>query len=993
MMRVESRIPAPVSPVTQNVGMVNTPASPMIGGQVEPVQGGLANIGSYSLAGRKNQAATPLQTAAEAATAATANPATQAVSNVSTTPVTTPPLVTQPVTTQATTPVGGLTTTVPTAAQLATIVKARNQGRDIGIGEVIPGLDKGWWTYRDPSTGVIMKTRDKAAADYAVSQSLAALNTAGTTDAQGNTTLANDPNMGDWTQLATLPADIDYNAFTYNDINDYRTPSSGFGNFGGTGNYSSFLTSQYGSGSNLISGGSDPYFNMMNGSQQNINAYGGYTPFTYSDQTTQSAVDALDRALSSKLFTSNIMAGGRTLNSNKVDPDMRPFLSGRDRVEIGDSGISMLDALNDADKTKVLQQISAKTGMSVEQLTDAYQNYHYANQAFYKPTATNYADLMSSAAAEDIREGVGKYTGLNKKVVFDAPKPIENLAEGAVQKVGDKFYFIDPATGAQRYSKDEGQAKSLATGAVTGTTLGEIMNSQLNTKPVAKEYTGEVDLGVTAEEPVREVKDSSGNTYYAVLDKDTGKTMIALDEATANKLVEGESGLRYNATTGTYLGTNEDALDAEFIALNKPSERGRLTNINKAMTFTDFLPTGTTVSEATPEQIQNARGALQAYNNLLQTYINPETLVDPAGKIFEAGKFDLTKDSAPIKSGGNYVFMNDATGELVGVKSQGLANWAADTTKNSEPFFFDGKYYFFDKDTGALQNTTNPVLARNESTISNYLGADKWQDFLPSNVKESAATPEQIESAKLMFDNQQELITGATGEGSVFNLFKSEDLPLPENFYYAPNQLTRNFNVLANAGVNPEVTASALSPKNVYRESIEYDAPGGGLGGFIKSVLPAVVSIAFPQFAPIIQSLNAVNSLAQGDIFGGLMSMAGATGVLDTVFQGATGGMMDSMSDALQSSFNLSPAAASALTKSAMFASASAINAALNDQDIMSALATGAGAGLLAGKINATLASSVTNPYLRNYIVGQLTNATISALKDKPIVIAGQVIN
>ena len=362
-------------------------------------------------------------------------------------------------------------------------------------------------------------------------------------------------------------------------------------------------------------------------------------------------------------------------------------------------------------------------------------------------------------------------------------------------------------------------------------------------------------------------------------------------------------------------------------------------------------------------------------------------------KILQPVKLNLTKDSEPVKSGGNYVFMNDTTGELVGVKNKDLANWAANPTTSAEPFFFDGKYYFFDKDTGALQNTTNPVIARNESTISNYLGADKWQDFLPSNVKEGAATPEQIESDKLMFDNQQELITGATGEGSVFNLFKSENLPLPENFYYDPNSLTRNFNVLANAGVNPEITSSALSPKNVYKESIEYDAPGGGLGGFIKSVLPTVVSFAFPQLAPIIQGLSAVNSLAQGDIFGGLMSMAGASGVLDTVFQGATGGITDSLSNALQSSFNLSPAAANALTRSAMFAGASGINAALMDQDILSALATGAGAGLLAGKINATLASSVANPYLRNYIVGQLTNATISALKDKPIVIAGQVIN
>lgn len=956
---------------------------------------GLASLGSYGLSGRRSSPTgtnigTTLPTAAEAAAEATANPITQATTQVTTPAVQVEAnnLVTQPA--QVTTP--ALAASAPTAAQMASIVPAKIQGRDIGLGVVTPA-ESGYFVYRDPSTGVVMKTKDKAAADYAVTQAQNALTTAGTTDASGNTILANDPGISDWTQLARLPADVDYSAFTYNDINDYMI-SDGVGITGlvqRPGSYSNFLASQYGSGSGLISGGNN--FGIGIGNQEPvINPYANYTPFSYSDPTTQSAVDALDKALNRTLYTNNF-GGSRSLNRKKVDSDMLPFLSGKDKVSIGDSGISMLDALNDADKAKVLEQISTKTGVPVEQLADAYQNYHYANQSFYKPTATNYADLMSTAAAEDIRTGAERYSGIGKKVVFDADKPIQNLTEGAVQKVGDKFYFIDPATGTQRYTKDQGRAESLASGAVTGTTMAEIMDSQLKSKAVAKEYNGEADLGLTTAEPIKEVTDSSGNTYYAVLDKDTGKAMIALDEDTANKLVEGESGLRYNAKTGTYLGTNEEALDAAFLGLNKPSEKGRFTNINKAMSWTDFLPTGVTISKATPEQIENARGALKAQQNLMQTYINPATLVSNAGTIVQPGKLNLTKDSEPVKSGGNYVFMNDTTGELVGVKNQGLANWAADTTKNAEPFFFDGKYYFFDKDTGALQNTTNPVIARNESTISNYLGAKKWQDFLPSNVKEGDATPEQLESAKLMFDNQQELLIGATGEGSVFNLFKSENLPLPENFYYDPNQLTRNFNILAGAGVNPEISGSELAPKNVYKESIEYDAPSGGLGGFIKSVLPTAVSIAFPQFAPIVQGLSAVNSLAQGDIFGGLMSMAGASGVLDTVFQGATGGITDSLSNALQSTFNLSPAAANALTRSAVFGSASAINAALMDQDILNALATGAGAGLVAGKINATLASSVTNPYLRNYIVGQLTNATISALKDKPIVIAGQVIN
>jgi len=155
-MIVESRTTSPFStPVTQNVGMVNTPASPMVGGQVEPTQSGLSSLGSYSLAGKKRGSstgtnigttqATGLQTAAEAAAAATANPATTTVaSGLTTNPVTTQTATetVTPATTQTTTPVGGLaaTITVPTAAQMATIVEQKGKTEILVLARLFQGL-------------------------------------------------------------------------------------------------------------------------------------------------------------------------------------------------------------------------------------------------------------------------------------------------------------------------------------------------------------------------------------------------------------------------------------------------------------------------------------------------------------------------------------------------------------------------------------------------------------------------------------------------------------------------------------------------------------------------------------------------------------------------------------------------------------------------------------------------------------------------------------
>jgi hypothetical protein len=102
------------------------------------------------------------------------------------------------------------TGTTPTDKQLRSVVKAREQNRDIPVGEVIPGLDKNWWTYRDPVTGVIMKTKDKAAAEYTLAQSLAKV--------PATTTAADDSNFTPYgvnTGFGTADVDVDVGASDY----------------------------------------------------------------------------------------------------------------------------------------------------------------------------------------------------------------------------------------------------------------------------------------------------------------------------------------------------------------------------------------------------------------------------------------------------------------------------------------------------------------------------------------------------------------------------------------------------------------------------------------------------------------------------------------------------------------------------------------------------------------------------------------------------------
>ncbi len=829
---------------------------------------------------------------------------------------------------------------IPTDTQLGTLEKAKLQNRDIGVGVVTPGLDANWWTYRDPNTGIIMKTKDKAVADYAVTRPL-------------NTTVI-DPSVNAWDTVGTIGNDIDWTKFGYNDINDYVLKTGNTGIIGGakTGSTSDLYSQLY--GNDLVHGVStSPYVIGQQGNS--VDPYSGYTPYSYTDTSLNDAVNLLDKTLYNSLYTTNYMGGNTTLNNARLDPSTKSYFSGRDAVDIGRTGVSYLDALNDTYANKALEKISLKTGIPIADLESAYQNWHYANQTYFEPTVANWQNAVNSPGSEDILAGIGQYTNLDKALGTKTTKQDYAIKAGDDPiKVNGSWIYVDPTTGVQMKAKDETTAKSLASGEYKSTdTFLSVLNNSLNTKTVANTYDTQ-DFGIKAgDEPLK-----LDDTHYAVIDKNTGKQVVTTDINVAKALGTGTAeGITYDEKTGKYIGANPDNnLSAEFYAFNKPSEMGRLTTIDKAMDWSDYLPSGVTLRDATPEQVTSAKDTYKAENELLGTWIDPKTLSNVGTTVTNNQNYTITDPDGVQKINGAWVYQDDTSKKFMKAPTEELANLANNPDTFKDPVFYNGKYYYIDPSTKTLMSSSNPIVA---------------------NTKSSGK------------DLSQELINATTGSGSVFNLFKSEKLPLPENFDYTPNLDTRKFNLAATIGVNPSTISSKLTPQEVYKNSITYDPPSGGIGGFIKSIAPVALSIAFPEFAPLISGLSGAMSVIKGDIIGGVMSLAGASGAFGDMTSGFTGGL----STSLQETFNLSADVANQLSRAAMFGGLGAINAAINNQDILASLATSAGAGALAGKINANLEQTITNPALRNYITGQLTNAFVNALKNNPITVAGQVIN
>jgi hypothetical protein len=125
--------------------------------------------------------------------------------------------------------------------------------------------------------------------------------------------------------------------------------------------------------------------------------------------------------------------------------------------------------------------------------------------------------------------------------------------------------------------------------------------------------------------------------------------------------------------------------------------------------------------------------------------------------------------------------------------------------------------------------------------------------------------------------------------------------------------------------------------------------------------------------------ISAMNAFSEGNIVGGVIGMAGATGL--------TGQITDSLGESLMSNFpteladmaakfNMTPANfAQMLSNTAVNAGISGVNAGVNGGNVWGAMLAGGSMPLVAGAIDAQLRGVVTNPDLRKFITSQTANA------------------
>jgi hypothetical protein len=212
------------------------------------------------------------------------------------------------------------------------------------------------------------------------------------------------------------------------------------------------------------------------------------------------------------------------------------------------------------------------------------------------------------------------------------------------------------------------------------------------------------------------------------------------------------------------------------------------------------------------------------------------------------------------------------------------------------------------------------------------------------------------------------------------------DLPIPDDFYYDPENITRQFNTLVNMGIEPKRIDPKLTPENVYKGSLEYDEPdSGGFGSFVTGIIVPALSIAYPGIGPILQGLSAAYQISKGDVLGGLTSGIGA--LSGTQFFKNTFGdlgafnITNNISSALKTSFGLSDELATNLANAGVYAGGNAIMAALSDQDVLMALAEGAGEGYLRNAIDSSMADTIPDRRVRNFISTNISNNLLTVLK------------
>jgi hypothetical protein len=207
-------------------------------------------------------------------------------------------------------------------------------------------------------------------------------------------TITGQPQIGAWTTIdRAIPASIDWTQFDY----------------GNHQNYSDVLKSSY---KTAVSG-----IGFIN---QPKKAPVTYDPVNFKDDKWDTILGDVYKQLDPLLYDSkpNYVTGlgglGTPTRALKKDAYYDSYYNPTDKTykapDIGNTGLSLLEAANASYRDPLLQQFAALNGVTVEDILKHDTSRQRAMNAYYNPVTSNWQDVMASPFYQDALTGIDKFT-------------------------------------------------------------------------------------------------------------------------------------------------------------------------------------------------------------------------------------------------------------------------------------------------------------------------------------------------------------------------------------------------------------------------------------------------------------------------------------------------------------------------------------------------------------------------------------------------------
>ena len=217
--------------------------------------------------------------------------------------------------------------------------------------------------------------------------------------------IAGQPQIGAWTAIdRAIPASIDWSQFDYGDHQ----------------NYSDVLKSSYRPTSTYSLTGL-PGMSAIGSMPTAKKAPVTYDPVNFKDDkwdtilsNVYSQLDPLlyDTARPTAMSLNNL--SGTPTRTLKKDAYYNGYYNPTDKTykapDVGNTGLSLLEAANASYRDPLLQQFAALNGVTVEDILKHDTSRQRAMNAYYNPVTSNWQDVMASPFYQDALTGIDKFT-------------------------------------------------------------------------------------------------------------------------------------------------------------------------------------------------------------------------------------------------------------------------------------------------------------------------------------------------------------------------------------------------------------------------------------------------------------------------------------------------------------------------------------------------------------------------------------------------------